>query len=604
MIAIDIEVSESSDFKSMGPGYHRKDGAIICVGLYDGNSFECLEPDDPKLGERLASDEDKVFHNSVYDTGWLTHGYGFSIGGVWHDTMTRACLIDEYAPLDLDSCCKRFNVAGKNIGDTIDAWYAKYKSELQLSGTIWNNLDILWHLPEGRKAMIDYNEQDCKATYNLFYAQEKHFDKYREAYELECKLQPVINILNRNGFPVDIVARDQFAEQIHGLLKESEEILKYEYGITSAILRSPKQLTTAMNGLGIYSPRTTATGAQSWNAEALAEIDHPVMEIIANTKKYNTLINNFLEGSLQRLTNGRAYSVFSPNKRDDGGTRTGRFGSRTINLQQIPARDSSSVGTKSYGTEMRSLFLPEEGCLLGSIDYSSIEMYGFAHFAIGQRSEIFKEQARQHADFHTMAKELSGLESRVWAKHLNFTVLYGAGPKTIFLKNKKAFETLEKTTEIYNKFHRGMPYIRATQQWVENLTRSMGYVTSIGGRVHHRPKPSYDKATGRWNDGLYKMLNSLIQGSCADTLKKGLVDAYEAGIFNVLTLHATVHDENVFSIPLTNEGWEATNELKNCMEQAYADRWTVPIRASLDVGPSWGQHIEDFNFKEYLNANA
>ena len=152
------------------------------------------------------------------------------------------------------------------------------------------------------------------------------------------------------------------------------------------------------------------------------------------------------------------------------------------------------------------LFLPEPGCMLAALDYSSIEMYGLAHFAIGERSEVIKEQARQHADFHTMAQILAELEERIWAKRLNFTVVYGAGPKGIFLKNKKAFKTLEKTIEVYNKFHAGMPYIRQTQKHVANEVRLKGYILSIGGRAHHKPKPFFDPEKGRWNDGLYKML--------------------------------------------------------------------------------------------------
>ena len=594
MISVDIEVAENADWGQLGPGYHRKDAAILCVGLYDGIDYEVCEPDDPRLPEWLASDEDKIFHNSVYDTSWLVHGYGFKIGGTWHDTMTRAALIDEHADsFDLDACCKRFKVKGKNFDDTLEAWFNEYKSLYSLRGSVWDNIDVVWMTPKGKEAVIKYNKQDCIATWNLFQAQEQQFQLHKEAYKLECDLQPVIIQLNGNGFPVDIVARDNFTAFIKNKLRETEQQLNYEYNITSAIIKSPKQLTNAMLNLNISSPYHTPTGAPSWNAAALDEIDHPVIELIQNCKKYNTLIDNFLEGSLVRgLVNGRAYSVFSPNKRDEGGTRTGRFASRTINLQQIPAREESAEGVKSYGQEMRSLFIPEPGCLLGAWDYSSIEMYGLAHESVGPKNEIFRAQAAAHADFHSMAMELSGLSQRIWAKRLNFTVIYGAGPKGIYAKNKKAFQTLENTQKIYNAYHSGMPFIRATQDAISNEARARGYVISIGGRVHHKPKPYYDPDTQRWNDGLYKMTNYKIQGMCADTLKRGLVDAYEAGVLDVIKLHATVHDENVASIPFTNIGLEAAVEFQNCMESAYKDRWTVPIRTGADVGPNWGTGID------------
>jgi DNA polymerase I-like protein with 3'-5' exonuclease and polymerase domains len=605
MIVVDIEVAESTDFKQLGPGYHRKDAAILCVGLYDGKDYVCCAPDDSRLADWLASDEDKIFHNSVYDTGWLVHGYGFKIGGTWHDTMTRAALIDEYADLDLDSCCKRMKVQGKNYDDTLDAWFETHKKMYSLKGNVWDNIDVVWMFPEGKVAMEKYNRQDCIATYNLFMAQEPLMGMHQEAYDLECKLQPVISLLNGNGFPLDAVARDRFTEVIRNKLRETEEILHYKYSVSQAsdVVASPKKLSQVMLNLGIKSPIQTATGNQSWNAAALDEIDHPIIEHIQNVKKYNTLLNNFLEGSLVRgLVNDRIYSVFSPNKRDDGGTRTGRFGSRTVNLQQVPAREETADGVKTYGKEMRSLFIPEPGCMLAALDYSSIEYFGFINFSVGPKSDIARQQAFVNADFHTMAMELAGFEERIWAKRFNFTVIYGAGPRGIFLKNKKAFKTLENTQRMYNQFHAGLPYIKATMEHIQNTARAQGYIKSIGGRTLHKPKPFFDPATQRWNDGIYKMTNYLVQGSCADTLKMGLLLAYEAGLFDVLKLHATVHDENVVSVPYTKVGFEAVQELQNCMLSAYKDRWTVPIFSSCEVGDTWGYQNDDI-WKEYKSGS-
>jgi len=588
MLSIDIETIENIDWKKLGPGYHRKDGMILCVGVYDGKNYDCFMPDDIRLREQLCRDEPKIFHNSVYDTSWLVHGYGYTINSVLHDTMTRAVLIDEREDhYDLDSCCKRFGVEGKNKEDTLDKWFEEYKKLYSLRGTIWDNLDIVWSTDAGKEAIIKYNKQDCIATYNLFMAQEPYMDLHREAYQLECDLQPVILMLNGNGIRVDEIGRDRFAIEIRNKIKEVETELNYKYNITSTIVRSPKQLTNAMLNLGIKSPLLTDKGAQSWSAAALDELDHPVAELILNFKKLDVLLGHFLEGSLNRgLVNGRVHSVFSPNKRDDGGTITGRLASAKINLQQIPAREVSAEGIKSYGKELRSLFLPEQGCLLGALDYSSIEMFGLAHEAIGINSGAFRQQAIEGKDFHKMAMELSGITNRDYAKRLNFTIIYGAGPNGIFKKNKKVFKTIEFTREIYNKYHVGMPFVKTTMEAIQNEALTVGYVRSIGGRVHHKPKPYYEN--GKWNTGLYKMTNYKIQGGCADTLKKGLVDAYNAGCFNVLKLNATVHDENVVSIPFTKEGFEATAELQRCMENAYKDRWTVPIRTSCEIGDTWG----------------
>jgi DNA polymerase I-like protein with 3'-5' exonuclease and polymerase domains len=84
------------------------------------------------------------------------------------------------------------------------------------------------------------------------------------------------------------------------------------------------------------------------------------------------------------------------------------------------------------------------------------------------------------------------------------------------------------------------------------------------------------------------MTNYLIQGSASEILKKGLVDAWEAGVFNELHAHITVHDENVVSIPYNKIGTEAAIELQRCMEDSYKEQLLVPMKVVGEVGPNWG----------------
>ena len=84
------------------------------------------------------------------------------------------------------------------------------------------------------------------------------------------------------------------------------------------------------------------------------------------------------------------------------------------------------------------------------------------------------------------------------------------------------------------------------------------------------------------------MLNKLIQGTAADILKQALITAYEAGIYDVLTLHLLVHDEQVNSVPFNKAGTEAAVELQHIMGNVYKDRLLVPIKAECELGPNWG----------------
>ncbi len=93
----------------------------------------------------------------------------------------------------------------------------------------------------------------------------------------------------------------------------------------------------------------------------------------------------------------------------------------------------------------------------------------------------------------------------------------------------------------------------------------------------------------------YVMFNRLVQGSAADINKKALYDAYNAGIFNVLTPHLTVHDESGVSVPKSHEGIDAYKELQYVMEHAVELR--VPVLAKAEIGDSWGT-AEEFDFDE------
>ena len=149
------------------------------------------------------------------------------------------------------------------------------------------------------------------------------------------------------------------------------------------------------------------------------------------------------------------------------------------------------------------------------------------------------------------------------------------------------------TKKVYNEYHAKLPVIRDTMTAVQNAAKLQGYVKTIGGRMLHKQKPVFDPATGKINDFMYKMLNKLIQGSAADILKFALLKAWKAGLFNVLTMHITVHDENVVSVPYNKIGTEAAVELKRTMDESFKEQLLVPMKACAEVGPNWGYWSDD-----------
>lgn len=644
MVALDIETYDPN-LHELGDGSIRKDGYILCCGAYGEFNNQHVEKvfdfDEPRdvefLREILVSNEPKIFHNGIgYDLPWLYCGYDMQINGTCHDTMTRAALIDERQSMGLDDNCKRLGIKGKNKDITIEQWYSQWQVimkgcakglkkglvtddnqvfnpdtnesytlsdhelDLLVSGdykkNVWANVQVVWNDPEGKRLMKEYNLQDCKATYNLYFAQEPLIKNVQHVYELECKLVPIILRMKRVGIRFDEARANELIAKVSEKEYAVEQKLIEMYGITGEMINSSKQLGKRMNEMNIYSPVKTATGAQSWAEGALVRIHHPMIPLIFEYKNYHAILTKFLQGSLARSTvNGRIHCTFLPMLREDGGTVTGRFSCRTPNLQQIPARDKGHG--EDFSQDMRSLFLPEEGQMLAAMDYSQIEAVLLAHFAQGAQAEWFREQMRAGADLHNIVMGMTGITYRPVVKTFNYGCIYGMGWATAMEKNYVLFEKLANgegkdiesfTKEIYYNYHKKFPVVKDTMNWAQEVARAQGFVDTMGGRRLHKPKPQYDSATGKINDFLYKMLNKLIQGTAADILKQALITAYEAGIYDVLTLHLLVHDEQVSSVPFTKIGTEAAVELQQIMGNVYKEQLLVPIKASCELGPNWG----------------
>lgn len=635
LIAMDIETS--------GELFKDKDARILCCGAHgDGISrvFDFDNPNDISELRDLLADKDvnTIWHNCMYDTTWLYCMYDMQFGGVIHDTMTRASLINEYDSLALDDCCKRMGVQGKNKTETIEAWYKQWQAKMagcakglkkglvadgnlivnmddkqtyklspaevnnllvtkSYKKSVWENSLLLWtESKEFKEQMMKYNLQDCVATYNLFHAQEKSMVHLRNVYDLECRLIPMLLVMKKNGVRFDTKRADELIGKVSEKLTETEQRLLDMYGITGEIINSSKQLGERLNEMGIYSPVRTKTGAQSWGEGALMRIHNPVIPLIFEYKNYYSILHKFLYGSLTKnVVNGRIHCTFLPMLRDVGGTVTGRFSCRDPNLQQIPARNKGHG--EDFSQDMRALFLPEEGQMIAAMDYSQVEARLLAHFAQGSQAAWFRQEICNGADMHSIVMDMTGITYRPVVKTFNFGCIYGMGWQTAMEKNYTLFEKLAAeegktieafTKEIYDNYHTKFPVIRDTMKWCQDIAKIQGYIDTMGGRRLHKPKPQYDPATGRINDFIYKMLNKLIQGTAADILKQALVNAWDEGIYNILTLHLLVHDEQVNSIPFNKEGTEAAIRLQQIMGEVYKDELRVPIKAECELGPNWG----------------
>lgn len=583
--AVDIETKDPN-LQELGSGAIRNDGYVIGVGIYcpELHINDFFRPDDQQI-KRVLDDENisKVFHNGVYDIDWLVNNLHYKINGKCEDTMTRETLLDAYAPsYSLDNCCTRRGVKGKNKEDTIDLWWLEHKKHDDKGPAIKNLDKIPFHIV-GR-----YCKQDCKATYDLYMAQQPLLEEQGLTFanDIECRLYPYITQMHANGFRINENSRLGLYVKLNTQYNIGMAELAHKYNIPDLSLNRAVHLKQIFDAEGIPVTYTEKMNP-SFTSDVLADIENPVAEKIHQLRATDKLIGSFLNGAFVRgQHNGRLYSTFYPSKRDNGGTVTGRWSSQNVNLQQIPARDDK------HGTEIRSLFIPEEGCYLGAFDYKQIEYRIFIHYASGQGAKEAQQSfvINPDIDYHDMAVELlhwgfMGKLGRKIAKNFNFGAIYGLGYRSFARKYKKlliqAFHVKDDEVEelaktLMNEYYTKLPFVKPTILSIENVASKRGYVRTLANRRQRLNDP----------DKVYALVNYLVQGSAADVLKKGIVDAWDAGVFNVLIPHAAVHDENVFSIPRTREGYEACEELYRCMANAY--KLHVPLGVDKEIGLDWG----------------
>lgn len=585
-VVLDIETKDPH-LKDFGCGAIRKDGFIVRLGLFDGRQkwrFSGHEIGPGSLAYNILTDSSitKICHNGVYDLDWIQNGYNIPFRGRCEDTMTRAFLLDAYADhYDLNSCCIRDGIPGKNATDTIQRWWEEHGGKGK----------AIEHMDEIPTPVVDkYLDQDLQATWDLFHSQAPRITNERldEANDREVRLYPLLMEMKKNGIKIDWEAREELSNRIVKEYERGMQEIQDQFPYFDS-LNSSKQLARMWEELGI-EVLTTEKGNPSFSADSMELYEHPMADKITQLRTINTAITKFVDGAIPDYSIlGRIHSTFFPALRDEGGTITGRFSSRDPNLQNISAREDK------FGPEIRSLFIPEDGCWLGAFDYKQIEYVLFTHYSTGPGSEEARAAIASGMDYHQMVMDMMGWEGkdgRHIAKNLNFGSIYGLGYKSfakkfrsnIYAKAQAAGQTCQQyAKERMQEYFLKVPFVKPTCYAIQNTAEKRGFVRSIGGRKQ-RMTP----------DGkAYKMVNYLIQGSASDVLKEGLVTGWEAGVFDELKMLLTVHDENVFSMDKTRRAVEAAVEFERSMSNVFKEKLSVPIRVDTEIGPNWAACSKD-----------
>lgn len=509
----------------------------------------------------------KIGQNIKYDYEVLNN-YGVTLQGKMFDTMIAHYLIQPELHHNMDYMAETLlGYRTIHIEELIGPKGKKQKNMRDLSPT-----DI-----------CEYAAEDADITLRLKHVLEprlKELGLEELFWNIEMPLVRVLADMELNGVCLDTEALQETSRIFTDRMKQYEQEIYKEAGETFNI-GSPKQVGDILFGkLQIMDkPKKTKTGQYVTSEEVLQSLEakHPVVRNILNYRGMKKLLSTYID-ALPKLINPRTGHIHTSFNQTQ--TATGRLSSSDPNLQNIPVRTDD-------GKEIRKCFIPEDGCLFFSADYSQIELRIMAHLS---GDENMMEAFREGHDIHraTAAKiwheDIDKVTDaqRKKAKQANFGIIYGI--TTYGLAQRMGIPNGEARELIQDYFHT-FPKVKAYMEQAKETARAKGYAETLFHRRRYLPDINSRNATVR-GFAERNAINAPIQGTEADIIKVAMVRIWkrfkEEGIRSKMILQ--VHDELNFSVyPEEREQVEriVIEEMQN------ACQLNVPLTADAGWGSNW-----------------
>lgn len=391
---------------------------------------------------------------------------------------------------------------------------------------------------------------------------------------------PLIYSLNRMENAGIMVEKNELAEYGEQL---SEKIAVLENEIYQDVdmkfnINSPKQLGQILfDKMQLPGGKKTKTG-YSTSADVLEKLapDYPFIQKILDYRQLTKLKSTYADGLANYIGDDqRIHGTFNQTI-----TATGRISSTEPNLQNIPIR-------MEMGRAIRKVFVPKKGYKFVDADYSQIELRVLAHISNDENLiEAYQSDQDIHKItaskvFNTPLDEVTQLQRRN-AKAVNFGIVYGISSfglsQDLSISRKEAAEYIKQYFKTY-------PKIKIFLDQVVEEAKNNGYVKTMFGR--RRPIPELKSSNFMQRAfGERIAMNSPIQGSAADIIKKAMIDVDKALREQKLDskIVLQVHDE------LLIEAKESEIEqVKAILEDKM--RNTIDLRVNLEIdietGDNW-----------------
>ncbi len=530
--------------------YH--DSEIIGMALYN-DDISCYIPYEI-LSNNLDILDNKV-KKYTYDYKKLLvlfNKYNIKINNVIFDAMISAYLLNYEVKDDICYLASKMDIdiptydKKEQLTDQEKAKRAILKAKF-----IWTTKDYL------------YDEMNKEEVINLF-------------NDIEMPLAKVLGNMEIEGIRVDKNILKEMGEEIKIKLELITKDI-YNYAGCEFNINSPKQLGEILfDKLKLPYAKKNKIGYAT-DIDILKKLsDYPIVNKILEYRALSKLYSTYIEGIIAAIKDdNKIHTIYMQTL-----TRTGRLSSVEPNLQNIPMRSE-------YGRLIRKAFLPENNSVIMSADYSQIELRVFAHLSgVNDLIEAFKHNEDIHTktamDIFKVPEEGVTKNMRRQAKAVNFGILYGISSYGL---SEDLGISVKDAKDFINKYFETYPGVRDYMNNEIEEAKSNGYVKTIMNRKRIIEELKSSNYAVR-SMGERMALNTPIQGSASDILKKAMVDISrifkENDIKSKMLLQ--VHDELIFNV-YKDEIDTVREIVYNTMNDSY--KLLVPLDVDIEIGNNW-----------------
>lgn len=390
----------------------------------------------------------------------------------------------------------------------------------------------------------------------------------QDAYEVERRVQAVTFEAEERGLRIDQKAAKRL---LLSYGKEADKLLAAleEQGLKNPL--SNPQVAAALRDQDWTPEEFTPTGKPALNKNVLAGLEDRYPDIVPALTRYrriskwgSTYLRAFIEDADR---DGRLHPSVNTLR-----ARTGRMSITDPALQTLPR-----------GPEIRNCVLPNgDNDALYAIDYDAQELRILAHFsgeqglmdAISTGQDMHRYVASMV--YNTTPEGVTAQQRQI-TKNVQYGLIYGAGPDKLA---EASGTSTQEVAAFLRRYEAEFPGVRGFMRALEGIGRK---------RLADTGRPFVRTLNGRMSPAepnkIYKLVNYLIQGVCADLLKNKILELDDKGLADYIVL--PVHDELLLSLPEGEEGAQLAKEIHSTMEER--ELFQVPLVCET-TGPlkNWG----------------